>query len=119
MATEHEQVSDVRTYLLDNISLDPQTSYQGPADDVRNYRFWGVTATATQTANKIKVILEYRFYSVGQWREFDSFYISDVDEAASIDRVYRVTRGEYRARLDNEDEVSQPFVDLQYIKGGN
>lgn len=119
MATEHEQVSDVRTYLLNNSPLSPQTNYQGPADDVRNYRFWGVTASAAADGNSIKVVLEYRFYSTGQWREFDNFYISDVDAAGSKDRVYRVTRGEYRARLENESEIGEPLVDLQYIKGGN
>jgi hypothetical protein len=120
MATEREQVSDVRTRLLDNFpGLLPLTSYQGPADDVINYRFWGATATAMQDANMVKVVLEYRFRHVGQWREFDSFYVGPDDQAHSIDRIYRVTRGEYRARLDNEDELSTPLVDFQYIKGGN
>jgi len=116
---EDEQVSDVRTKLRSNVSLLAQTSYQGPDDNVENYRFWGVTATAAQTANEVKVVLEYRYHN-GQWREFDSFYIGSVPDAGdSVDRVYRVTREEYRARLDNESEISSPLVDFGYIKGGN
>jgi len=119
MAIEDEQVSDVRTKLLDNNNgPSPLASYQGPADEVDNYRFWGVTATALQDADKMKIVLEYRYHN-GQWREFDSFYVGTTSSAASIDRVYRITREEYRARIDNESEISTSIMDFGYIKGGN
>jgi len=119
MAIEDEQVSDVRTKLLENaIGPAPLASYQGPADSVENYRFWGVTATALQDSDKIKIVVEY-CYNLGLWREFDSFYVGSTSSGDSVDRVYRITRIHYRARIENESEISTPVMDFGYIKGGN
>jgi len=102
--------TDSKRLIANNLDILALATVAGPTENMRNHAFLGVTCHTSQDG---QLEIEYRMPG-GIWRQIDGSPFA-ITGGVAFDRVYRITRDEYRVTFTDTSGVANN-VDLGTLR---